>query len=92
MSSFFGSVADVISSSINTVVDKTKDVSEMTSLKSKLSKQERIIQQNYIKIGKQYFEEHVDDVDADFSNELALIKDAKKEADALREKIAAIKE
>ena len=84
---FFDTLTKVISETGHTVVNKTKDIGEITKLTARVSELERKMEQTYKTIGKLYVEHYGDSPDEMFQIAVASIKDKQKKIAGYKEDI-----
>lgn len=88
---FFDTLTKVLSETGQTVVNKTRDISEITKLSAKVSELERKMDQTYKVIGKLYVEHYGDNPDEMFKNAVASIKDKQRRIIGYKEDIRRLK-
>ena len=84
---FFDSLTRALSETGQAVVNKTKDIGELTKLTARVSELERKMDQTYKIIGKLYVEHYGEDSDEMFKNAVASIKDKQKRIAGYKEDI-----
>lgn len=84
---FFDSLAKALGETGQAVVNKTKDIGEITKLTARVSELERKMDQTYKIIGKLYVEHYGEDPDEMFKNAVASIKDKQKKIAGYKEDI-----
>ena len=84
---FFDSLTRALSETGQAVVNKTKDIGELTKLTARVSELERKMDQTYKIIGKLYVEHYGDNPDEMFKNAVASIKDKQKRIAGYKEDI-----
>lgn len=87
---FFSKLGDTISATGKDVSRKAKDLTGLAKLNMDVRTKEEYVLKQYTEIGKQYFEQHKDD-EAPAFGEIALIKEAMEEIEALKSEIAQMK-
>lgn len=87
----FDTLSKVISEKGQNVVNKTKDLGEITKLTAKISELERKMDQTYKTIGKLYVERMGDNPDEAFKEMVASVKDKKKRIAGYREDIRVLR-
>lgn len=91
MAGFFDKVSDVINNTANDISDKAKEFSEVSSLNGQIRSQEKVIENAYREIGKNYYETHKDaDSDA-YLEQIKKITEASAIAEKLKQDVANIK-
>ncbi len=91
MAGFLDKVSVAINNAANDLTDKAKEVTEVSALKGQLRSQEKIMENMYLEIGKQYYELHKDDEEDTFAAQIQNITTAKQTAERLRDDIDVIK-
>lgn len=91
MADFFDRLGAAISSTANGISDKAKEVSEVTALKGQIRSQEKIIENMYLEIGKNYYESHKDNTEDEYAAQIQNITTAKQTRDRLQDDIDIIK-
>lgn len=91
MAGFFDKVGVAINNAANDLTDKAKEVSEVTALKGQLRSQEKIIENMYLEIGREYYELHKEDTQDTFAAQIQNITTAKQMAERLQDDIDVIK-
>lgn len=71
---FFDDLGKKISQTGAEAADKAKEVAQVAKLKSRISDEERNIKQQYIQIGKAFYEANPDCVTAPYADMIAAIK------------------
>lgn len=71
--------------------DKAKEMADVVGLKSQIASCEDVIKKNYAEIGRMYYEQHMDDADAEFEKQCTAITNAKKGIEDLQKKIREVK-
>lgn len=84
---FLEKVGSTISSKGKEAVDKAKVLAEIASLKSQIATCEEVIKNNYLEIGKQYYEEYSETPDAPFGKQCTAIDNARNGIRELQMKI-----
>ena len=84
-------IGDTIADKGREAADKAKELAEIANLKSQIGVCEEVIKKNYMEIGKLYFELHGDVPEESFVKACRSIKNAKRGAEELQEKIQEIK-
>jgi uncharacterized protein YpuA (DUF1002 family) len=84
---FFNKISDKIVSTGAEVSQKAKEVSQVVSLKNKIHTEEGKITQLYQNIGQKFFEDHKDDEDAAYAEDIRSIIAAKEGIRTLKEQI-----
>ncbi|MDE6566384.1 MAG: hypothetical protein K2K70_01460 [Lachnospiraceae bacterium] len=92
MAGFFNKVGVAINNAANDLSDKAKEVSEVTALKGQLRSQEKIVENMYLEIGREYYEAHKMETEDPFAAQMQNITTAKQTADRLRDDIDIIKD
>lgn len=87
---FFSKLGDTISATGKDVSRKAKDLTGLAKLNMDVRTKEEYILRQYQEIGKQYYEQHKEDAEPAFA-EIALIKEALEEIEALKSEIADLK-
>ncbi len=88
---FFEKVGETITAKGKEVADKAKDIAEIASLKNQISVCDEVIKKNYMEIGKQYYEEHVQCANSAYEQQCEAIRNAEKGRKELERKIREIK-
>ncbi len=88
---FLDTLTKVISETGHTVVNKTRDIGEITKLTARVSELERKMDQIYKTIGKLYVEHYGDDPDEMFKNAVASIKDKQRRIAGYKEDIRVLR-
>lgn len=91
MAGFFDKVGAAISSTANDLSDKAKEVSEVTALKGQIRSQDKIVENMYLEIGRNYYESHKDNMEDEYAAQMQNITTAKQTAERLRDDIDIIK-
>lgn len=91
MAGFLDKVGVAINNAANDLTDKAKEVAEVSALKGQLRSQEKIMENMYLEIGKQYYELHKDDAEDAFAAQIQNITTAKQTAERIRDDIDVIK-
>lgn len=92
MAGFINKVGAAINNAANDLSDKAKEVSEVTALKGQLRSQEKIIENMYLEIGREYYEMHKTAIEDPFAAQIQNITTAKQTAERLRDDIDIIKD
>ncbi|WP_075717424.1 zinc ribbon domain-containing protein [Roseburia sp. 499] len=87
---FFSKLGDTISATGKDVSKKARDLTGLAKLNMDLRAKEEYILRQYQEIGKQYYEQHKEDTESAFG-EIALIKEAMEEMEAIKGEIAELK-
>lgn len=74
---FFSKLKNTISDTTKDVTQKTKDVMEMSKLKSQISSEDKRIEEAYTAIGKLFFEQNAGEVSEQYVELFNTINDAK---------------
>lgn len=88
---FFEKLGDTISAKGKQVADKAKDTAEIWNLKSQIATCEEVIKMNYLEIGRLFYEQYGEDVDAPFEKQRNAIRNARLGANELQAKIDQLK-
>lgn len=80
-----------ISNAGQSTIQKTKDAAGASKINSMISESERIINDNYNQIGKQYFSAHIDDSDCEFAEMVAVIKAEQEKIESYKEQLLALR-
>ena len=91
MAGFFDKVGAAISNTANDLSDKAKEMSEVTAIKGQIRSQEKIIENMYSEIGKNYYQSHKDNVEDEYAAQMQNITTAKQTAERLQDDIDIIK-
>jgi len=84
---FIDKVEKTVTESGREIGRKVKGLAEMARLKSMIHTCQEVIDQNYRKIGKAYFEAHSEEEGCEYAQACKAIMDAQKGIDALQEEI-----
>lgn len=87
---FFEKLENAATDATQTVARKAKDIAEAARLKNLIHTCNEVMEQNYIAIGKAYYEAHKDDEENVYARECKAIQDAQTGAAALQEQLDAI--
>lgn len=84
-----GSVAEETFQTIkeSDVTKKAVNYAGIPGLSMQVGKQESIVKKAYQEIGQMYYEAHKDDVDGEFAEKMAVIKEAMEKIDSLKAEI-----
>ena len=88
---FFEKVGETITSKGKDVAGKAKDMAEIASIRSQINTCEEVIKNNYMEIGKLYYEQLKEAEYNDYIDQCTAITNAKNGVEALEEKIRSIK-
>ena len=88
---FIEKLGDTISVKGKEVADKAKDQAEILRLRGQISTCEEVIKKNYLEIGRLFYEQYGDDVDAPFEKQREAIKNARVGVKELQAKIDQMK-
>lgn len=88
---FLEKVGETITAKGKEVADKAKDIAEIASLKNQISVCDDVIKKNYMEIGKQYYEEHIQCSNSAYEKQCEAIRNAEKGRKELERKIREIK-
>lgn len=91
MAGFFDKVGAAISSTANDLSDKAKEMSEITALKGQIRSQEKLIENMYLEIGRNYYESHKDNMEDEYAAQMQNITTAKQAVERLQDDIDIIK-
>ena len=91
MSDIFDKVSDAITSTANNISDKAREVSEVTALRGKIRSQNKVIENAYIEIGKQYYEAHKEAEGDDYAELIGQITAAHDKIELLEQDIENIR-
>lgn len=92
MSDIFDKVSDAITNTANSISDKAREVSEVTALRGKVRSQNKVVENAYIEIGRQYYEAHKEETGDYYADLMKKITDALEEIKKLEEDIENIKQ
>ncbi|MBR1743809.1 MAG: hypothetical protein IJ733_18480 [Lachnospiraceae bacterium] len=92
MSDIFEKVSDAFTTTANVISDKAREVSELSALRGRVRGQKKIVEEEYMEIGRQYYEAHKEEEGNYYASSMAKITDALKEIERLEEDIKNIKE
>lgn len=84
-------IGETISAKGKEAADKAKDVAEIVNLRSQIATCEEVIKKNYLEIGKLYYELYGDMSEDSFEKQCRAIRNARRGADELQQKINDIK-
>ncbi len=84
---FWENLGGTISAKGKEVADKAKNLTEIASLRGQIVTFENTITKNYKDIGKEYYEKHKDDEDAEFTDNIRAIMNAENTIHELQERI-----
>lgn len=87
----FEKLGDTISARGKEAVDKAKEIAEIANLKSQIATCEEVVKKNYMEIGKLYYELYGDMAEEDFAKQCRAIKNAKRGAKELQQKVDELK-
>lgn len=87
----FDKIGKKIGDVAGTAADKAKDLAETTKLNSAISVEEKIINHNYLEIGKIIFESEKDNPDSPVAEQIEKILSSQEKIAELKAKIAEIK-
>lgn len=88
---FIEKLGDTITSKGKEAADKAREIAEIANLKSQISTCEEVIKKNYAEIGRIYYEEYGENPEELLAKQCGAIRNAKRGAEELQEKINAIK-
>lgn len=88
---FLEKVGETITTKGKDVADKAKDMAEIVSLKNQINVCEDVIKKNYMEIGKQYYEDHVQCGNSAYEKQCDAIRNAENGIKELEAKIREIK-
>ena len=91
MAGFFDKMGAAISSTANDLSDKAKEMSEVTALKGQIRSQDKIVENMYLEIGRNYYDSHKDNMEDEYAAQMQNITTAKQTAERLRDDIDIIK-
>ncbi len=74
---FFSKLKTTIADTTKDVTQKTKDVVEISKLKSQISSEENRIEEAFLAIGKRFFEQNAGEVSDEYVEDFNTINDAK---------------
>lgn len=87
----FESVGKTINDASQSVVNKSKEISDISRLNSLISEEQRKIEGLYSLIGKKYFEVHPDSTEEGFSEMVSTIKASLAQLETYRENLQVLK-
>lgn len=88
---FINKVEKAVTAKGQVLAGKAKEVAEIASLKSQIGTCEEVIKKNYAEIGRLYYENFGEDPAEPFLKQCRAIKNAKRGAEELEQKIKDIK-
>lgn len=88
---FFDKLGNIISVKGKQVAGKAKDTAEILNLRSQMATCEEVIKMNYVEIGKLFYEQYGEDVDAPFEKQRTAINNARNGINELQAKIDRMK-
>ena len=91
MAGFLDKLSGALNDAVNDVSDKAKEYSEVSSLKGQIRSQEKTINATLLEIAKAYYEEHKDNTEDKYYEQMKKITEAQAIVDKLNQDIANIK-
>ena len=88
---FFEKAGEKISAKGRDAADKARILAETAKLKSQISTCDKVIQNNYLEIGRLYYQEYRDVPDAPFGKQCQAVSNAEQGKKELQEKIDELK-
>lgn len=88
---FLNKIGKAIGDAAGTASEKAKDFTETTKLKNAVSAEEKQINQYFLEIGKNLFEEERNNLDSPYAEIFSKITDSLRNIEELKRKIAEIK-
>lgn len=85
-------IGETISVKGKEAVDKAKVLAEIANLKGQINTCEEVIRQNYLEIGRAYYEDHREMPDGSFEKQCRAIDNARNGIEELRKKVEELKE
>lgn len=88
---FFNEIGKKISQTGQSAVQKTKEMADVAKLNSMISDEEKLLENNYIQIGKQYVSLHTTDYEDAFANSIRAVIESEEKINKYRQQINDIK-
>lgn len=88
---FFDDLGKKLSQTGAEAADKAKEVAQVAKLKSQISDEERNIKQQYIQLGKAFYEANPDCVESPYAEAISSIKASQEKIASLEQDIAVAK-